>query len=107
MFAAGEVTVSKTFYLGNLVGTPGALRILAENGVHPLTLLQRHSSGDWGEVSEHDRQANERALVDGGRIWSVYKLASGDTVWVITEAESVEGEPRSRISTCILSPEEY
>jgi len=55
----------------------------------------------------YDKQANVRALVDGSRIWSVYKLSSGDTVWVITESESIEGEPRSRISTCILLPEEY
>lgn len=96
-----------SFFLGRLLTTPGALELMIANGIHPLTLLERHSKGDWGEVSQHDRLANERALNDGGRIWSVYKLRSGETVWVITEAESVEGEPRSRISTCILLPDEY
>jgi hypothetical protein len=95
------------FVLGRVLTTPGALEVMVANGIHPLTLLARHSKGDWGDVSEHDRLANERALNDGGRIWSVYKLRSGDTVWVITEAESEENQPRLRLSTCILLPEEY
>jgi hypothetical protein len=95
------------FVLGRVLTTPGALELLIANGSHPLTLLERHSKGDWGEVSEHDRLANERALNDGGRIWSVYKLPSGDTVWVITEAESVDGESRSRLSTCLMLQKEY
>ena len=93
-----------SFFLGRLLTTPSALEVLISNGIHPLTLLERHSKGDWGDVSEHDRLANERALNDGGRIWSVYRLPSGDIVWVITEAES---EENSRLSTCILLPEEY
>ena len=95
------------FVLGRLTSTPGALEVLIGNGIHPLTLVERHSKGDWGDVSEHDRLANERALSDGGRIWSVYKLPSGEKLWIITEAESEENDPRSRLSTCILLPGEY
>jgi len=39
------------------------------------------------------REANETALEDGSRIWSVYHLKDGTKIWVITEAESVEGDP--------------
>jgi len=67
----------------------------------------RHSRGDWGDVDTHDRQANETALEDSSRLISVYHLKDGTKIWIITEAESIEGDRGSRLSTCILLPEEY
>jgi len=86
------------FDLGRLVGTPGALEALQDLGIHPFTLLERHSAGDWGDMSQPDKEANDQALVEGSRIFSSYKLKS-ETFWVITEAD--------RSSTCILLPHEY
>jgi hypothetical protein len=63
------------------------------------TFLDRHASGDWGEVDEHDRQANEYAVEHGLRVLSAYTLSSGEKIWVITEADCS--------STTILLPEEY
>jgi hypothetical protein len=56
--------------------------------------VQRHKSGDWGDVGENDRQANEDALQQGNRLFSVYllpdisaSLTGEQKCWVITEAE--------------------
>jgi hypothetical protein len=87
------------FSLGQIVGTPGALVALAEAGRTPLEFLRRHSTGDWGDVDEEDRQANEQSLLDDSRILSAYKLSTGERLWIITEAD--------RSSTTLLLPSEY
>ncbi len=87
------------FELGVCVSTPGALEVLGLAGISPLSLLKRHVSGDWGELDAHDRRANEAALRHGTRLLSSYPLATGEKVWIITEAD--------RSSTCLLLPEEY
>lgn len=92
------------FELGRVVATPGCLAVLTELGLSPAVLLARHASGDWGDMSEGDKQANERALVDGSRVFSGYKLANGERLWVITEATDDSGQ---RGSTCLLLPSEY
>ncbi|MCA9178406.1 MAG: hypothetical protein KDB14_28290 [Planctomycetales bacterium] len=83
--------------MGQTVATPGALELLPQDEL--LGALRRHSQGDWGDVDEHDRQANEEALAEGLRLFSVYHTASGDKFWVITEAD--------RSATTVLLPEEY
>ena len=87
------------FPLGQTVSTPGALEALQDSGQSPADFLNRHSSGDWGELSNNDKQANEDALLHGDRIFSSYHTSKGVKIWVITEAD--------RSSTCILLPEEY
>jgi hypothetical protein len=92
-----------SFQLGQIVATPGVLRLLEECRQTPLEFIRRHATGDWGDCSKHDRAANDAALKDGSRIFSVYRTTTGKKVWVITEAEH-EGK---RASTCILKPDEY
>jgi len=87
------------FDLGQVVATPGALNALHRSSQSPAEFLQRHVSGDWGDVDEDDSKANWIALKEGERILSSYKTRQGDAVWVITEAD--------RSSTCLLLPEEY
>ncbi len=87
------------FNLGRIVATPGALELLGSSGTDAMALLQRHASGDWGELDEHDRRANEAALRHGTRLLSAYTLATEERVWIITEAD--------RSSTCLLLPSEY
>ena len=50
------------FSLGHIVATPGALRALEETGERAATFLNRHISGDWGELDEFDRLENEARL---------------------------------------------
>ena len=82
---------------GQIVSTPNALEQLTPADL--LCAIGRHQAGDWGDVSEHDRQQNELALQHGGRLWSVYHAANGRKFWLITEA--------NRVSTVVLMPEDY
>jgi hypothetical protein len=99
--------MTKTFYLGKIVSTPGALEVLRAANVDPLTLLMRHVRQDWGDLTAADAQANNEALKSGGRILSAYSPPGGIRIRIITEAQAVEDQPGSRMSTCILRPEEY
>jgi hypothetical protein len=87
------------FPFGQLVATPGALQAIENAGDNPLTFLQRHLAGDWGELDAHDLAENEYSLQHGLRLLSAYQLSSGERIWIITEAD--------RSSTCFLLPSEY
>jgi hypothetical protein len=87
------------FPLGQTVATPGALRALEAARLSPADLLLRHRRGDWGQIHPEDRGSNERALIDGGRLMSVYPLATGEVVWAITEWD--------RSVTTLLLPKDY
>ena len=87
------------FPLGRVVATPDALEALQKAGQSPAFFLDRHAVGDWGSVCEEDKQANDEALVTGGRLLSAYQTLKGVRLWVITEAD--------RSSTCVLLPENY
>lgn len=87
------------FNLGQVVATPGALETLQAAGIDPAMLLARHVTGDWGDLVDEDKQANDEALVHGSRIFSSYQLESGEKIWLITEAD--------RSATTFLRPEEY
>ncbi len=87
-----------TFPLGQVVATPGALKLLEEAGENPLYYLARHHSGDWGELDPQDRRENQRSLKHGWRLFSSYPV-SNEKVWIITEAD--------RSYTTILLPSEY
>lgn len=80
------------FSLGKTGITPGAQELLIKS------LLARHVTGDWGELTEHDKQANDDAVKDGTRIFSAYIVGS-EKIWVITEAD--------RSVTTLLLPGEY
>jgi len=85
------------FYPGQIVATANAmLKISQEDMVNALC---RHLAGDWGDLSESDRQENELALQQGLRLMSVYKTAAGINFWVITECD--------RSLTTILLPDDY
>jgi hypothetical protein len=93
------MSARKTFPLGQVVATPGALSAFAEAEEEYLPYLLRHACGDWGTISPEDVQANDEALEEGERLLSAYRLPGGTKIWIITEAD--------RSSTCILLPEEY
>lgn len=69
--------MAATFELGRVVATPGALETLNAVGVEPSTLLDRHASGDWGEVPKADARENERSLKHGLRVLSSYPVGDG------------------------------
>jgi hypothetical protein len=79
------------------VSTANALSQLTIEDI--LTGIQRHQAGDWGNVCEYDREANNRALIEGTRLLSVYHASNGMKFWIITEAD--------RSVTTVLLPEDY
>ncbi len=87
------------FPLGQVLATPGALSALAEANQGPEEFLRRHVAGDWGDLSEEDKQENEFSVDRPLRILSAYTLSTGVKVWVITEAD--------HSATTILLPSEY
>ena len=88
----------KKFDLGKLFMTKG----VAENCHYEdlFECVKKHSVGDWGNLCEEDKQLNDSAVVDGGRILSAYEIGENKVkIWIITEAD--------RSYTTILLPEEY
>ncbi len=87
------------FPLGQIVATPGALEAMKASHQNPAEFLEWHVRGDWGELSTADIAENELSLKHGFRLLSSYTTASGQKVWVITEAD--------RSTTTLLLPDEY
>lgn len=87
------------FPLGQVVATPGALEALENAGQEPVEFLQRHVTGDWGEVPPEDAQENELSVSQGFRILSAYTLSTRVKIWIISEAD--------RSVTTLLLPDEY
>lgn len=85
------------FELGRTVITTNA-----EGKLDPLSVqkaLNRYIKGDWGDIPDEDRKANEDALRHGDRLMGVYKDVNGVKFWVITEWD--------RSVTTVLLPEDY
>lgn len=85
------------FALGQTVITANAKSVLPELDV--VLAMQRHQSGDWGDVDNHDRQVNEDGLRNKGRLVSMYKSVPGQKFYIITEW--------NRSLTTVLLPEDY
>jgi len=78
------------FQLGTIEVSPGAEAALAAAGVAASALLERHQSGDWGEIEEHDRIENEFALASSTAVYSIgssYRLSDGTQIWVLTASD--------------------
>ncbi len=93
----GTRPAAAKFALGRLVITRGALAALNAGDV--VLALDRHAAGDWGDLCPEDREANERALREGGRFFSVYRTRDDVKFYIITEHD--------RSATTVLLPEEY
>lgn len=87
------------FRAGLLVMTRSVQALAAQGRLEPSQYLRRHLSGDWGDISQDDRDANARAIVNGDRLFSSYKIAADLTLWIITEAD--------RSATTLLLPDDY
>ncbi len=90
---------SGRFPLGRVLATPGAIEVLEASSINGVDLLSRHHQGDWGEMSEQDKQENEFSVDKELRIFSSYRISDSEKVWIITEAD--------RSVTTLLLPSEY
>ncbi|MGD7197275.1 hypothetical protein ACQCQP_16010 [Ralstonia pseudosolanacearum] len=87
------------FHPGRLLVTPIALAALRANGIPVVSVLLKHVAGDWGIVSDDDRQQNDLSIAAGLRLISLYRLPDQTRILVITEWD--------RSITTILLPEDY
>ena len=89
---------SRLFVLGQVVSTPAVLEHFQRNDITPWHFLERHVTGDFGDLDEEDKAENRLSIREGFRILSSYLIA-GEKVWIITEAD--------RSVTTFLFPSEY
>ncbi len=88
------------FQLGQTLITPGAIEAMEQTDDKPAAYLSRPVTGDWGNVCEEDKAANDADLSNGGRLLSAYILSDEMTkIWIISEWD--------RSATTILLPSEY
>lgn len=95
----------KKFQLGQLVVTAA----IAAKYPDPLSgfiarCVERHQSGDWGDLCVDDQWANDEDVEGGGQLLSSYKDEDGTEVWVVTDPVDDQGE---RKVTTILLPGDY
>lgn len=93
------VFIDTKFPLGRAGITHGAAIALDEAGQSPFEFIQRHALLEQGELSDSDQRENERALKRGLRVFSSFKTAAGEKLYVITEQD--------RSTTTILLADEY
>ena len=87
------------FPLGRLFLTPGAIEALEESSQSPQDFINRHVQLEQGELCNEDHRENLFSVDKPLRIFSAFKSARGEKLWVITEAD--------RSATTILLPSEY
>ena len=88
------------FSPGQLVMTIGVDDLVRQGRLNPAPFLRRHLLGDWGDLSDGDRQLNDAALKSGeDRLFSSYQVTPNLKLWIITEWD--------RSVTTLLLPSEY
>lgn len=92
------------FDLGQVVGTVAALEAIEAAGQMPHGFIQKHVTGEFGDLGHDDKQLNFDAIEDGSRILSAYNTRLGVRLYVISEAKDDEGR---RAATTILLVSEY
>lgn len=86
------------FTLGKTYATAAVAAWAERHGIDLARYLRRHHCGDWGDLAEEDKLANEDALSDGSRIFSYYQVHD-KKIYIITEAD--------RSHTTVLFASEY
>ena len=93
-----DTSPAPRFPLGNLYATSAVALWASQEGLSLSQFIERHHNGDWGNLDEEDKQVNEDAIKQGGRIFSSY-LTNRRKLYVISEAD--------RSMTTILFANEY
>lgn len=97
----GLIAPDVFFETGALMMTNGVHTLIEQGLLNVHSYLNRHLSGDWGELCDEDKLSNQQALQYGERLFSAYEIDAGDQrkLWIITE--------RDRSVTTLLLPYEY
>jgi hypothetical protein len=99
------------FEPGVLTMTPGIAEARQRGIINVGALFKRHFSGDYGEIDNEDKSANELSIKDGACIVSGYNTDAG-RVLIITDAASErtvlpDYVERRRAFTTMMLAEEY
>jgi len=86
------------FPLGQVVVTRNCLNYAQEHGVNLTELVERHVSGDDGDLCKADQALNDLAIQTDGRIFSSYTI-NQTKFYVITEWD--------RSYTTVMLAEDY
>lgn len=91
------------FKLGQVVATRGVYEMVGEDikfNQFVAKSFERHCNGDWGDLCEEDKMANDFALCNGDdRLFSKYNYKDDISIYIITEWDGSV--------TTILFPDEY
>jgi len=72
---------------GRVYMTARLISLVREGKIDALGYLERHLSGDWGDLSRLERQANEAALAGGRLFVSRFNISSGLILVIVTNLE--------------------
>ena len=86
--------MKKKFDTGEILITTNAQEKLHNEDV--FLALERHLNGDWGDCN--DANLSYAAVINGGRLLSVYHDSNGAKFWIMTEAD--------KSKTTVLLPED-
>lgn len=86
------------FQIGKTFATAAVTQWAREQAIDLTKLMWRHHCGEWGDLCENDKTANNEALETGDRILSAYQVIDRK-IFIITEHD------RSR--TTIMLASEY
>lgn len=76
--------------LGQIKESPGVTEFVSfEDLVHAIV---KHHNGDWGDVSNVIKDANDTALSHGGAVLSIHHAASGRRFQIRTNSSRLQTE---------------
>ena len=90
------------FNTGQIYITCGVNKQITDNAKFAIFVsdsLNKHIRGEWGEISEDDKEENQFSLNRDLRLFSAYERNDFPKIWIITEAD--------RSVTTVLFPDEY
>lgn len=96
------MSTESKFPIGQLVVTRGVNDKIAEDIAFAKFVFEsliHHMNGDWGDLSEEEKEENEFSLDKHLRLFSAYGSEGLPRIWIITEAD--------RSATTVLFPDEY
>lgn len=88
--------MSHLFPTGCLYITPGINELILQ-GINIIPFLNRHLRGDWGDICNDDKRANNHAVDTNGMLLSAYHVTPEIKIWILTDAGT----------TTIMLPSEY
>lgn len=92
------IILEPKFELGEIVATAAVIQQAKTHGLTLYPYLRKHHCGEWGDLSDEDKAANDHSMEHGGRILSTYHIADRK-ILILTRG--------NRRMTAVMLAEEY